>query len=85
MKLSERMGATWRRKMFEWKTGDFFGDEWANEVAELEEDNDALKRENDSWQKAFDYICDDSLEEVLADRKERIDALAAIRDNASLR
>ena len=34
--LSERMRATWRAKMFEWKAGDTWGDDWADEVAALE-------------------------------------------------
>lgn len=54
---------------------------YSNAVAE----NAALKRENEGLREAFGYICDDSLEDVLADKKEQADALAALEDNASLR
>lgn len=54
-------------------------------IAQLEAENAALKRENEGLREAFGYICDDSLEDVLADKKEQADALAALEDNASLR
>ena len=41
-------------------------------------ENAALKRENEGLREAFGYICDDSLEDVLADKKEQADALAAL-------
>ena len=38
-KWSEWIRATWRGKVFEWKAGDFFGDEWADGIAALETAN----------------------------------------------
>ena len=41
-KWSEWIRATWRSKVFEWKAGDFFGDEWADGIATLETANAEL-------------------------------------------
>ena len=61
-KWSEWIRATWRSKVFEWKAGDFFGDEWADGIATLEAANaellEALGRVQDYSRQILDGTLD---------------------------